>query len=577
MVKSSLSPNARRGPAASNGSNGRAADGSARLPARPVRRTPHGLRVAAIDIGSNSLHMVIVEVTDQLAFRILASEKELTQLGSAALIRHKLTRRAMVHTYEVLGRYQRIAHGFECDVILAYATSAVRECINGPDFVELLKLDLGLAIQVVNSQEEARLIYLAVRQAIDLGDDPALIVDIGGGSAEFIVATGTKALLLQSRKVGASRLAQQFIHSDPLRKKDLEELETHIDKTLRPILAQARSMGVKRIIGTSGTMENLVAMCLAQHGEETTRHRLLTEMTREDFNVIYRDLRRLPLKERRRLPGLDPGRADQIVAGAVLVDYLFKNLGDETVGDDARKETGGVIEVCDRAMREGMIIDYMQTHWPKVKLSVQVRDPRRRSIIELGRRCNFDEAHGNQVAALSLSLFDQLPELHGLSAEARELLEYAAIVHDIGWHISHSSHHKHSYYLIKNGDLEGFSPVEVELIANIARYHRRSAPKKSHEPYMALRPEERTLVCKLAAILRLADGMDRGHYGNVQRVRAIRSKGRVAVRLHTTSDPELEIWGVRHKTDLFAEVFHVRVGCTARQEPERGEPVSVPS
>ncbi len=225
-------------------------------------------------------------------------------------------------------------------------------------------------------------------------------------------------------------------------------------------------------------------------------------------------------------------------------------------------------------MREGMIIDYMQTHWPKVKLSVQVRDPRRRSIIELGRRCNYDEAHANQVARLALSLFDQLRDLHGLDAAARELLEYAALVHDIGWHISHSSHHKHSYYLIKNGDLEGFSPVEVELIANIARYHRRSAPKRSHEPYMALRAEERTLVCKLAAILRLADGMDRGHYGNVQRVGVIRSKRRITFRLLTRSDPELEIWGFRHKADLFQEVFRVRVGCTARQDVDNAQPAA---
>lgn len=524
---------------------------------RPPRRTPHGLRIAAIDIGTNSVHMVIVEVTDQLAFRILGSEKDLTNLGSAALVRHRLTRRAMVHTYQILSRYQQIARNLECDVIRAYATSAVRECVNGGDFVQLLKLDLGLDIQVISAQEEARLIYLAVRQSVDLGETPTLIVDIGGGSAEIIVGTAAKPLLLQSRKLGASRLTQQFIHDDPPSKRDLAALDDYLDDILKPLIAQVRALGVNRVIGTSGTMENLVAMCHAQYGEEDTRHRLLSRMSREDFLEVFKRLRRLPLEERRDMPGLDPGRADQIIAGAALVHYLFDHLAIDT------------IEVCDQAMREGMIIDYMQSHWPKIKLSVQVRDPRRRSVMELGRRCNYNEAHGLQVARLALELFDQLQSLHRLPQETRELLEYAALLHDIGWHIGHSSHHKHTYYLIKNGDLEGFSAVELEIIANVARYHRRSGPKKSHEAYMSLRPAEREIVCKLAALLRLADGLDRGHYANVQRLRVVARGKHLSLRLLTTTDPELELWGARHKTGLFEEVFGRRVTFSARQmEPQ---------
>ncbi|MEI8196327.1 MAG: Ppx/GppA phosphatase family protein [Phycisphaerae bacterium] len=514
------------------------------------------MRVAAIDIGTNSVHMVIVEVTDQLTFRTLGSEKDLTNLGSSALVRHRLTRKAMVHTYRILSRYQQIALKLECDVILAYATSAMRECVNGGDFAELLKLDLGLNIQVISAQEEARLIYLAVRQAVDMSEKPVLVVDIGGGSAEIIVGTADKPLLLQSRKIGASRMTQQFVQSDPISRRDLEALEDYLHGILKPLVAQIKALGVTRVIGTSGTMENLVAMCHAQHGEEDTRHRLLTQMSHEDFASVYKQLRRLNLKERRDLPGLDPGRADQIVAGAVLVNYLFEQLDCPS------------IEVCDRAMREGMIIDFMQTHWPKIKLSVQVRDPRRRSIMELGRRCNYNEPHALQVAKLATCLFDELEDLHGLDAAARELLELSAMVHDIGWHIGHSSHHKHSYYLIKNGDLEGFSPVEVELIANIARYHRRSMPKKSHGPYMSLRPLERELVSKLAALLRIADALDRGHYANVQDLRVVQVNGIVSIRLKTTADPELEIWAAKHKTELFERVYSKRVTFAAKQVGE---------
>ncbi len=522
----------------------------------PRTRTPHGLRIAAIDIGTNSLHMVIVEVTDTLSFKILSSDKDLTQLGSAALVQHRLTKRAMAHTIDVLGRYQRIARGLDCDVVLAYATSAVRESSNGGDFVVMAREQLGLHIQVISAHEEAHLIYLAVRQAIDLAAStnggPSLIVDIGGGSCELIVGTNERPLLLESFKLGASRLAQQFLHSDPISRKNLGKLEEHIRKTLKPTIEQIKLHRITRVIGTSGTMENLASMCVLQHGEEVIRQRLLTQMTRHDFDNVYKRLLRTSISQRKHLPGLDPGRADQIPAGAAVVEYLFNKLDIEQ------------IEVCDRALREGMIIDYMQTHWPKVKLSVQIRDPRRRSVFELGRRCNFDEKHGLQVTRLALSLFDQLKPLHDQGPRERELLEFASILHDIGWHIGHSGHHKHSLYLIKNGDLEGFSPRELDVIANIARYHRKSLPKKSHDDYTLLDAGDRDLVWKLASLLRIADGLDRGHYGNVAALKTITRRDGVSIRIFTQSDPELELWAGSHKTDMFELTFDRPVTLSAR-------------
>ena len=530
---------------------------------RPPRTpTPHGLRIAAIDIGTNSLHMIIVEVTDSLSFKILSSDKDLTQLGSAALVKGRLTKRAMAHTLEILARYQRIARNLDCDVILAYATSAVRESSNGGDFVLAAKRQLGLLIQVISAQEEAHLIYLAVRQAIDLsshaaGTGPSLIIDIGGGSCELIVGTNARPLLLESFKLGASRLTQQFVHSDPISKRDLARLEKHIRKTLKPAIQAIRGHHVQRVIGTSGTMENLAAMCVLQHGEAVVRQRLLTQMTRDDFAIVHKRLLRTPLAARRHLPGLDPGRADQITAGAVLVAHLFDKLEIQE------------IEVCDRALREGMIMDYMQTHWPKVKLSVQIRDPRRRSVFELGRRCNFDEKHALQVARLALELFDQLAPLHKLGPAERELLEYAALLHDIGWHIGHSSHHKHSLYLIKNGDLEGFSLNELDIIANTARYHRKSMPKKSHPDYVALDPHARDLVWKLASFVRIADALDRGHYGNVTRLRTISRKDSVSILLETTADPALELWAARLKGDMFRATFDRDLHLTAQVRKKR--------
>jgi len=531
------------------------------IPKPPRSPTPHGLRIAAIDIGTNSLHMVIVEVTDTLSFRTLSSDKDLTNLGAAALVHHRLSKRAIDHTLDALARYQQIAKGLDCDVILAYATSAVRESINGGDFVTAAKHRLGLSIQVISAQEEAHLIYLAVKQAIDLGSTspggsggggPSLIVDIGGGSCELIVGTNERPLLVESFKLGASRLSQQFVHSDPIDKKDRDKLESHLRKTLKHTIEKIKELRPQRVIGTSGTMENLVSMAVSQHGSEIVRHRLLTQMRRDDFVEVYKRLSRMTLSERKHFPGLDPGRADQITAGAMLVEHLFDKLDIPH------------IDVCDRAVREGMIIDYMQTHWPKVKLSVQIRDPRRRSVFELGRRCNFDEKHALQVTRLALALFDSLQDLHRMSPHDRELLEYASILHDIGWHIGHSGHHKHSQYLIKNGDLEGFSPNELDLIANVARYHRKSPPKKSHGDYTALNPDDRDRVWTLAGILRIADGLDRGHYGNVVHLNTIVRDDTISIRVFTQSDPELELWGASHKTDMFEKMFDRHAKLSAR-------------
>ncbi len=534
--------------------------------AAPIRRlaavssasmlnSPHGLRLCAIDIGTNSLHMMIVEVTASLAFRTLSSQKELTQLGRDALVKHVLTRSAMNHTVAVLGRFLRVAQSFECDQILTFATSAVRESSNGGDFIQLVKEQLGLDVRIISSQEEARLIYLAVRQAINFELGSALVVDIGGGSAEFILAQYDKALMLESRKLGASRLTQAFLAADPPAKSEMKKLRMHVHKVLSPLVRRLRAAGPQQFVGTSGTMENIASMCAALHGEQAARDRVANVILREDFEVVFKRLAKMSLRQRESVPGLDPARAYQITAGYILVDYLFDELKISQ------------FEVSDRAMREGMIIDYMQTHWPKVRLSVEIMDPRRRGVVELGRRCNFDEAHALGVAKLAVQMFDQLGRLHQLDQRYRELLEYAAMLHDTGWHIGHSGHHKHSWYLIKNGDLTGFSPQEIDLIAVTARYHRRSMPKKSHEAYMLLAMDERRIVEKLAAILRVAEALDRGHYQCIDHVRCTVERHTVRFATYYRTDPELELWAARLKADMFEKVFNCAAVFAARKGP----------
>ena len=241
--------------------------------------------------------------------------------------------------------------------------------------------------------------------------------------------------------------------------------------------------------------------------------------------------------------GLDDQRKDQIIAGALLVRELFDRLKLKR------------IHLCGSALREGSLLDYLARHTPDLAIRSEVPDPRRRSVIDLARRCDWHKTHSEQVASLTVRLFDELRSLHGFGTLERELIEYAALLHDIGWHIGRKGHHKHSMYLIEHGDLKPFSEEEVLIMANIARYHRKSPPKKSHESYMQLSPRARKIVDVGAALLRMADGLDRSHSSVVQGLRCRIGDDGVKCSLAAKVDAELEVWGARRKRECFTRVF----------------------
>jgi exopolyphosphatase/guanosine-5'-triphosphate,3'-diphosphate pyrophosphatase len=243
--------------------------------------------------------------------------------------------------------------------------------------------------------------------------------------------------------------------------------------------------------------------------------------------------------ERLALPGQDPRRVDLIVAGAVLLDTILKRLGAET------------LTLCDLALREGLIIDYIRHNQRQIAQVDRIPDVRRRSTLELAERCSYLPEHSNQVARLALTLFDQTRDLHRLGAREREWLEYGALLHDIGTHISFPRHHRHSQYLIMNGDLRGFQPEEIEAIALIARYHRRGTPKKTHEEYARLSAPVRRAVQFLASMLRIAEGLDRSHSGIVTGIEVTARRKVVTLALQAEGDAELEVWAAtRHVEPL---------------------------
>ena len=523
-------------PAMSNGAFRAAKSSSASKVETP------SLRLAAIDVGSNSIHMIVAQADADGAITTLWRMKEPVGLGRISFPSRNLSAEAMDRAVSVLARFKHAAQQRQCEKIIAIATSAVREAQNGGDLIERIRRELGLYVKVVSARDEARLIYLAVRHALRLKNQPHLIIDIGGGSVEFIVGDEQRAHILESRKLGAARLTAQFVKSDPISKEDRKALQKHFEKELAPLFADILKHKPARIIGTSGTLENIAEMC-GDGIEDADGDGLVGAIDRNKFSKLLEKVTAADRTERGRMRGLDDQRKDQIVAGALLVKEVFDRM-------NAKR-----IQICPAALREGILLDYLARHMPDLAIRREVPDPRRRSVIDLARRCDWHKTHSEQVTRLCLRFFDELKSLHGLGSIERELIEYASLLHDIGWHIAGKGHHKHGMYLISNGDLKNFDAEEVQIIANVARYHRKSPPARDHKEYFKLPVRARKVVDVGSALLRLADGLDRSHASAVQTLFCRLDEKKIRCSLHTRADAELEIWGARRKAAWFEKVF----------------------
>lgn len=502
------------------------------------------MRVAAIDVGSNSIHMVVAQVESDGRFHVLDRAKEMVRLGHRSLHNGRLTAEAIDAGVRTLASFRTLAERQGVTRFKAVATSAVRETRNGGDFIRKVKEEVGLRLAVIPGREEARLIFLGVRHAIDMRGEPSLIVDAGGGSVELILAEDDRALSVESVKLGVSRLTEAFLESDPPDSHEIERLEAHIAETVDAILDRFREREVRRVIGTSGTFLNLMAVIGHQRGDPPNGNMNLYAVTAEEVTRVRRQLCRAERDARRRIPGLDEKRLDFIVAGAVLADHVLRRLGAKQM------------IACTWALREGVLLDFIARHRKGIEESERFSDPRRRSVVRFARHMGESGEHGPQVARLALRLFDQLQDALDLAPETRELLEYAALLHDVGHHIGHDNHQKHSYYLISNGDLLGFTREEIEIVGQTARYHRKGGPKESDEGYRSLSSPARRIVRALSAVLRIADGLDRSHYGVVRNVDASRRSERLVIQLRTDGeDAQLEIWEARSRAGLLGRVL----------------------
>jgi exopolyphosphatase/guanosine-5'-triphosphate,3'-diphosphate pyrophosphatase len=496
------------------------------------------MRIAAIDIGTNSVHMIVVQVRPDLSFEVIDREKDMVRLGAGGLDGRNLTPTAMGAALQTLSKFRRLAESHKVDEIIAAATSATREAENGGDFIAEVDRQTGIKIRVISGTEEARLIHVAAGYGVDIGGTTAVVVDIGGGSVEVTLGTASHLTLGRSFKTGVIRLTERFVHSDPLSAANERRLVKYLNREMGAYLDQIAARGFDRVIGTSGTILSLGAMASS---DDTSRVEDLRNL-RVSAKALRRLRKRLvasDIEERLRIPAMDPRRADLSVAGSVLFDTILRKLGAEE------------FTLCDLALREGLVLDYIHRNSAKIRKAERYPDVRRRSVIELGERCGYWTEHAQQVARLALSIFDQTRSVHGFADKEREWLEYGALLHDIGVHISYERHHRHSYYLIKNGDLRGFDPQETEVIALIARYHRQATPRKSHEGYGDLPGTLRRSVRSLSAMVRLAEGLDRSHAQALAGLDLYPRSDDYLARLRAVGDAELELWSAhRHVAPL---------------------------
>ena len=520
--------------------------------------SPKVRTVAAIDVGTNSTHMLVASVDVALGtFSIDLAEKSNTRLGERDPETGELTPEAMTRGLESLRRFRELAVSHQVEQVVVAATSAVREAPNGRDFLQTIKDELDLDVDLVSGPEEARLIYLGVLSGMPFGDRPHLVLDIGGGSTELILADGRDARALTSTRVGAVRLQRDFVKDDPIPPQRRSFLQAFIQGSLEPAVDKVHRRikpgETPVLVATSGTAMAIGALAASEddrpplklHGYKVSRQRL---------NRVVDRLAVMTPEQRRGLAAINDRRAEIIVPGSLILQTTMQMLGvDELV-------------LSERALREGLIVDWMLRHGLlEDRFSFQ-SSIRQRTVVHQVQRFAVNQARAERVASHALTLYDSTHKtLHRDDGSGRDLLWAAAMLHACGQHINLSAYHKHSWYLIRHGELLGYSESEHLMIAAIARYHRRSLPKKRHESWQALQTRDnRRTVSEMALLLRLAAALDRRPDPVVQTLKAEVKGSDLILELvpeRVNQNLSLEQWSLESCSALVRDVtgLHLKI------------------
>ena len=516
--------------------------------------------LACIDLGTNSFHMIVCRaIPDRDHFEIMFRSKEAVPFFRRALTNHFIDDSAMRAAVRIVKDMTRMARDKGATTIVAVATSAVRESKNGEDFLGRIRNDLNIDADMLSGTEEARLIYLGVLSSMPELKGKFAIIDIGGGSTEIVVADQTKPAFLQSYKLGAARLSQKFLIKDSVNQERIQQVHEEVASVLQPAAVKIEACGgYTKLIGTSGTIQALAKIDRELSGSsQTDLHGW--KLSLERLKPIISYLEDCALR-REKIKYVNSDRAQTILAGSIVLVEAMKSL------------SANEITICTAALREGVAVDrFLRTGWLKERFAVH-QDPRSISLNNLLQKYRADLKHAEQVAYFAHEIFWQTRQfLHHYSHEVANLLWAAAMLHDLGMFINRSGHHKHSYYLINQEELLGFSREEVQIIASIARYHRGSAPKETHDAYVSLPTPERKLVTDMAAILRLAEALDRSHRQIISELK-IKDKEGIdlqerqqqnkkitslifAANIAPGQDGKAEAWAFKEKKALFESQF----------------------
>ncbi len=502
-------------------------------------------RIAAIDIGTNSIHMIVAEASERRGYRVVDREKDMVQLGLSSLDGQPLTNDAIERGVVSIAKMSEIAQRWEADEIIAVATSAVREAPNRREFLRLVREASGIKVRVISGEEEADYIFRAVRSTVDLQGCTAVCIDIGGGSAEVVVGTADEIFYTASEPLGSLRLSQRFALTDQPAPGSLEACRGYVAGRAARFRKRVRRLGVDMAIGTSGTILTLASICNRTGGDGDAASNALKRIDAARLGEVIAELAAMTATERSERFGIDNKRAATIVGGAIALDEILRALRLDS------------LLACPVAIREGIVESRVAV------LGASTRPGRgslrRHSVHALAERTDCDMRHGRHVSRLAGRIYDQTRTLHEMPPEMREMLEYAALLHESGAHISDRGHHKHSYYLIRHGDLRGFTEEQLLVIANVARYYRKAPPAVAHPNFEELTDDQRACVQKLAAILRIAEGLDRGHRQRVRDVAVQRANGTVRFVARTRADASVEIESAGRRAKYFGKLFNVKV------------------
>jgi exopolyphosphatase/guanosine-5'-triphosphate,3'-diphosphate pyrophosphatase len=505
--------------------------------------------IAVIDLGTNTFHLLIIEIDEKGSFYITEKYKELVKLGEDGIEQNEILPNAFARGIRAMENFRRIIDTRGAQKVLAYATAAIRSAKNGEEFIKQAWVAAKIPIKVINGYEEASLIYQGIRYGLTLpAYQDVLFVDIGGGSVELIVGNRISAKFLKSLNIGAARALEYVKPSDPITPEQILVATRYFKDALQSTITELKEFELRTLIGSSGTFETLGAMIALETGDKFSIDNLngfLFDL--QQFLNIKHSILSRSRSERLAMNGMDPSRVDMILMGCILLDLLLKELNINEV------------MVSTYALKEGILVNYVETQRALQPLELYEQNFREKAIIQLAEKYNYAREHARLVAKIATLIFDQTHNLHRYGAHERELLQYASLLLDIGHFINRSGHHKHSQYIVQNSSIPGFTANEILLLSNLVRYHRKSLPSLEHMHFNLLYREHKELVKKLAGILRIATNLDRAHRLAVEDVRVSIQNKIIILGVKANKSIDLEINAAMQARELFETAFNYKL------------------